>query len=116
MALLTSLFGSRSSRVVKKYRKIVDQINALEPKIKALSDDELKAKTIEFREIIKKRLQSVKPHDGTLSDKKRVKNEEQIILDAVLREILPEAFAVVREASHRTLGQRHYDEIGRAHV
>lgn len=109
MALLTSLFGSRSSRVVKKYRKIVDQINALEPKIKALSDDELKAKTIEFREIIKKRLQSVKPHDGTLSDKKRVKNEEQIILDAVLREILPEAFAVVREASHRTLGQRHYD-------
>ena len=109
MALLTSLFGSRSSRVVKKYRKIVDQINALEPKIKALSDDELKTKTIEFRDIIKKRLQSVKPHDGTLSDKKRVKNEEQIILDAVLREILPEAFAVVREASHRTLGQRHYD-------
>jgi preprotein translocase subunit SecA len=109
MALLTSLFGSRSSRVVKKYRKIVDQINALEPKIKALSDDELKAKTIEFREIIKKRLQSVKPHDGTLTDKKRVKNEEQTILDAVLREILPEAFAVVREASHRTLGQRHYD-------
>lgn len=109
MALLTSLFGSRSSRVVKKYRKIVDQINALESKIQALSDVELKNKTIEFRDIIKSRLAVVKPHDGTLADKKRVKNEEQIILDMVLRELLPEAFAVVREASHRTLGQRHYD-------
>ena len=109
MALLTSLFGSRSSRVVKKYRKIVDQVNAFESKIQALSDVELKGKTTEFREIIKERLAVVKPHDGTLADKKRVKNEEQIILDAVLRELLPEAFAVVREASHRTLGQRHYD-------
>lgn len=113
MALLTSLFGSRSSRVVKKYRKIVDQINVLEPKMQALSDVELRGKTAEFREIIKRRLAVVKPHDGslagTLADKKRIKNEEQAILDAVLREILPEAFAVVREASHRTLGQRHYD-------
>lgn len=109
MALLTSLFGSRSSRVVKKYKKTVDQINALESKIQALSDVELRGKTAEFREIIKGRLSIVKPHDGTLADKKRVKNEEQTILDAVLREILPEAFAVVREASHRTLGQRHYD-------
>jgi len=109
MALLTSLFGSRSSRVVKKYKKIVDQINELEPKIQALSDVELQGKTAEFREIIKNRLSVVKPHDGTLADKKRVKNEEQAILDAVLRELLPEAFAVVREASHRTLGQRHYD-------
>ncbi len=109
MALLTSLFGSRSSRVVKKYKKIVNQINELEPKIQALSDVELRGKTAEFREVIKNRLSVVKPHDGTLADKKRVKNEEQAILDAVLRELLPEAFAVVREASHRTLGQRHYD-------
>lgn len=109
MAILTSLFGSRSSRVVKKYKKIVDQINELEPKIQALSDVELKDKTAEFREVIKSRLSVVKPHDGTLADKRRVKNEEQAILDTVLRELLPEAFAVVREASHRTLGQRHYD-------
>lgn len=109
MGILKNMFGDRSSRVVKKYRKIVDQINSLEPKIKALSDVELKGKTAEFRKIIQDRLAAVKAHDGTLADKKRVKHDEQAILDVVLRELLPEAFAVVREASHRTLGQRHYD-------
>ncbi len=109
MAILTSLFGTRSGRIVKKYRKVVDQINALESSIQLLTDTELKAKTEGFRQTIQKRLSVVKPHDGTLADKKRVKGEEQQILNAVLREILPEAFAVVREASHRTLGQRHYD-------
>lgn len=109
MEILKKMFGDRSSRVVKKYRKVVEVINALEPKIKALSDVELKGKTAEFRKIIQDRLSTVKPHDGTLADKKRVKAEEQVILTAVLKELLPEAFAVVREASHRTLGQRHYD-------
>ena len=109
MEILKTLFGNQSTRAVKGYRKVVAKINALEPAIKALSDEELKAKTLEFRETIKQRLAVVKPHDGTLADKKRVKLEEQAILDAVLKELLPEAFAVVREASHRTLGQRHYD-------
>ncbi|MCF7865664.1 MAG: preprotein translocase subunit SecA [Candidatus Pacebacteria bacterium] len=109
MEILKKMFGDRSSRVVKKYRKVVEQINTLEPKIKALSDVELKGKTTEFRKIIQDRLSIVKAHDGTISDKKRVKAEEQAILNIVLREILPEAFAVVREVSHRTLGQRHYD-------
>ena len=78
-----TLFGSANDRFIKKQLKIVEKINALEPDFIKLSDDELKAKTNEFRE--------------------RIKNGE------TLDELLPEAFAAVREAAKRTLGQRHYD-------
>lgn len=78
-----SLFGSANDRFVKKQFRIVEKINALEPDFIKLSDAELKAKTDEFRE--------------------RIKNGE------TLDELLPEAFAAVREAAKRTLGQRHYD-------
>ncbi len=78
-----SIFGSANDRFVKKQFKTVQKINSLEPEISKLSDEELKAKTLEFRQRLK---------DGwTLDD------------------LLPEAFAVVREAAKRTLGQRHYD-------
>lgn len=77
------LFGSANDRFVKKQYKIVNQINALEPDFIKLSDDELKAKTDEYRERLKK--------GETLDD------------------ILPEAFATVREAAKRVMGQRHYD-------
>lgn len=109
MAIFKTLFGDRSTRAVSRYRKIVEKINALEPQTQALSDTELKAKTLEFRERIKTDLSVLKPHDGTLADKKRLRGEEQAILAKTLDALLPEAFAVVREASHRTLGQRHYD-------
>jgi preprotein translocase subunit SecA len=82
-AFLTKIFGSANERELKQYNSIVKEINALEEGIKALSDDELKAKTPEFR----KRLE-----DG-----------------ASLDDILPEAFAVCREAAWRVLGMRHYD-------
>ena len=78
-----TLFGSANDRFVKKQFKIVDKINALEPDFIKLTDDELKAKTDEFR--------------------RRIKEGE------TLDELLPEAFATVREAAKRTLGQRHYD-------
>lgn len=81
--LARKLFGSANDRFVKKQTKIIQRINSLEPEISKLSDEELKAKTEEFRN--------------------RIKNGE------TLDEILPEAFAVVREAAKRTLGQRHYD-------
>jgi len=81
--MLAKLFGSKNQREIKKLSKIVDRINALEPEIQALSDDDLKAKTAEFRE----------RHEGGES----------------LDQILPEAFAVVREAGVRTLGMRHFD-------
>jgi preprotein translocase subunit SecA len=82
MSIISDLF-SVSKKQVKKYRKVVLKVNELEPAIQALSDAGLKAKTLEFR--------------------------ERLIAGATLQDILPEAFAVVREASHRTLGQRHYD-------
>ncbi|MBQ9271471.1 MAG: preprotein translocase subunit SecA [Alphaproteobacteria bacterium] len=77
------IFGSANDRFVKKQYKIVNQINALEPDFIKLSDAELKAKTAEFRERLKK--------GETLDD------------------ILPEAFATVRETAKRVMGQRHYD-------
>ncbi len=80
---LTSIFGSRNERVLRQLGKMVHQINALEPQYQALSDDELRAKTEEFRE--------------------RLKN------GAKLDSLLPEAFATVREASRRVLELRHYD-------
>lgn len=81
--LLRKIVGSKNERELKRLRPIVQRINELEPKIQVLSDDQLRAKTGEFKE--------------------RLERGES------LDEILPEAFAVVREASKRTLGERHYD-------
>ncbi len=81
--LFKKLFGSRNERLIKEYGQIVKKINALEPSIEALSDDVLKAKTEEF--------------------KQRFQNGE------TLEKLLPEAFAVVREAGKRVLGMRHFD-------
>ncbi|ALU87551.1 preprotein translocase subunit SecA [Herbaspirillum rubrisubalbicans] len=83
MSFLTKIFGSRNQRLLKQYQKIVRQINALEPSVEKLTDAELQAKTPEF--------------------KQRIAGGET--LDA----ILPEAFAVCREASRRVLKMRHFD-------
>ncbi|MFM0165502.1 protein translocase subunit secA [Burkholderia sp. GAS332] len=80
---LQKIFGSRNQRLVKQYQKTVTAINALEPQIEQLTDDQLRAKTGEFRQ--------------------RVASGES------LDKLLPEAFAVCREASKRTLKMRHFD-------
>ncbi len=81
--LLTSIFGSRNDRLLKQYRAVVQQINALEPQFEKLDDEALKAKTVEFKE--------------------RVAKGES------LDDLLPEAFAVAREGSKRALKMRHFD-------
>jgi len=81
--LLTKIFGSRNDRLLKQYRKTVDRINALEPGLEGLSDEALKAKTQEFR--------------------------DRLAAGAALDALLPEAFAVVREASKRVMKMRHFD-------
>ncbi len=81
--LLKKVFGSKNERELKKLQPIVDQINSLEPKIKELSDNDLQVMTSTFRERLEQ--------------------------GASLEDILPEAFAVVREASARTLNMRHFD-------
>ncbi len=80
---LQKIFGSRNQRLVKQYQKTVTSINALEPQIEQLTDDQLRAKTDEFRQ--------------------RVASGE------ALDKLLPEAFAVCREASKRVLKMRHFD-------
>ncbi|MBE7366299.1 preprotein translocase subunit SecA [Ramlibacter pallidus] len=80
---LTKLFGSRNDRLLKQYRRTVEQINALEPQLEKLSDAELQAKTPAFRERVAK--------------------------GEALDDLLPEAFAVVREASRRVMKMRHFD-------
>jgi len=94
MSFLDIFKGDPHAKVLKAFNPVVGQINALEATMKALSDSELKAKTAEF-----------KKHLGITSHGVIAKEE----LNKKLAEILPEAFAVVREASRRTLGQRHFD-------
>ena len=81
--LTSRFFGSSNDRQIKRYKPIIDQINALEEDLQILSDDELKLKTSHFKNFLTK--------------------------DSNLLNILPEAFATVREAAKRTLNQRHFD-------
>ncbi len=81
--LLTSIFGSRNERLLKQYRRVVEKINALEPSFEPLTDEQLRAKTDEFKQRVAK--------GETLDD------------------LLPEAFAVVREGSKRVFKMRHFD-------
>ncbi len=81
--LTKKIFGSRNDRLLKQYRKTVSKINALEESMQALDDEALQAKTAEFK--------------------------ERLAQGATLDDILPEAFAVCREASRRVLGMRHFD-------
>src|SRR5262249_30655167 len=97
---LTKVFGSANERLLKKIWPVVARINSLEPEIKRLSDDELRAKTDEFRARLAEQLKGAEE----LSAEAR-KQLEQESLD----EILPEAFACVREASARSTGMRHFD-------
>ena len=80
---LTKIFGSRNDRLIKQYRKTVDRINALEPALESLSDEQLRAKTQEFK--------------------------DRLTAGETLDAILPEAFAVVREGSKRVMKMRHFD-------
>ncbi|XNM61490.1 DEAD/DEAH box helicase [Escherichia coli] len=81
--MLTKVFGSRNHRTLPRMRKVVNIINAMEPEMEKLSDEELKGKTTEFRARLEK--------------------------GEVLENLIPEAFAVVREASKRVFGMRHFD-------
>ncbi|MBU9848415.1 preprotein translocase subunit SecA [Rahnella ecdela] len=81
--LLTKVFGSRNDRTLRRMRKVVDLINRMEPEVQKLTDEQLQAKTNEFRERLAK--------------------------GEVLENLIPEAFAVVRESSKRVFGMRHFD-------
>ncbi|HEX7192492.1 MAG TPA: preprotein translocase subunit SecA [Thermoanaerobaculia bacterium] len=107
--VLTAIFGSKHERDVKRMLPVVAQINALEPEISALSDDGLRAKTAEFRERLRPQV------DALEAAKKEVPRDENTFkaakedLQFALDDILPEAFAVCREAGKRVLNMRHFD-------
>ena len=101
-------FFDHNEREVARYQKIVEQINAMEPKMKALSDDELRAKTPEFKERINKTLDAEYAKRGKTWDE-LTKDERRVVADLALDPILPEAFAVVRETGRRVLNMRHFD-------
>ena len=107
MNFLQKLFDS-NDREVAKYRKKVDQINALEPKMQALSDEQLRAKTDEFRERASTSLEAELTRRDLAWDELD-KEQRRIASDAALDPLLIEAFAVVREAGRRTLRMRHFD-------
>jgi len=99
MSLMTLIFGDANKKTIKDLDPILAKINSLETELKALSDEELKAKTNDFRSRL-----NVSRSDFGWSHKFSPAEENKI-----LDKILPEAFAVIREASRRVLGQRHYD-------
>ncbi|HXE09564.1 MAG TPA: preprotein translocase subunit SecA [Acidobacteriaceae bacterium] len=102
---LAKVFGTSNERAVKRMLPSVARINALEEDMKALSDEQLRAKTAEFRQRITDAVaaEAIDPKDEDAAD--RIRAAEQRALD----EILPEAFAVVREAGVRAVGMRHFD-------
>ncbi|HET7434673.1 MAG TPA: preprotein translocase subunit SecA [Thermoanaerobaculia bacterium] len=107
--LLTLVFGSKHDRDVKAMRPIVAQINALEPKISRLSDDELRAKTTEFRERLRPFVEAIEAAKKEVPrDDNNIKAARADLQDA-LNDLLPEAFAVCREGGKRILNMRHFD-------
>jgi len=96
--VLTKVFGTSNERIIKKLWPVVATINDLEPAIKQLSDEELRAKTVEFRGRVAAKVEGI-------TDADQLKAAERAALD----ELLPEAFAVVREAGWRAVNMRHFD-------
>jgi preprotein translocase subunit SecA len=123
--LLGKIFGTKNERVVKSLMPKVRAINALEPEISKLSDDQLRSKTDEFRKRIQQHMSRFagangsQPAEGAnaaesdaendLDRQKRLEKEEHDALQEGLEDILVEAFAVVREAGRRVLNMRHFD-------
>jgi preprotein translocase subunit SecA len=96
--IAAKVFGTANERELKRIRPLVGQINALELEMKQLSDEQLRAKTDEFRRRIRERLEKIEEEAERADTRKQV-----------LEEILPEAFAVAREAGRRVLDMRHFD-------
>ena len=95
---IAKIFGTSNEREIKRISPLVNTMNALEPELKQLTDEQLRAKTEEFRLRVRERVDAVEDPD-----------EKDRELAAALDEILPEAFALVREAGWRVLRMRHFD-------
>ncbi|MCX5686120.1 MAG: preprotein translocase subunit SecA, partial [Candidatus Omnitrophica bacterium] len=117
--ILKKIIGTQNERVLKGLRPIVDVINSFEPAVSKLSDAELRAKTDEFRKRISKRYDDYKDELAALEEtfrsaaspeeKEKIKRKRRDVKNKVFEDVLPEAFAVVRETAKRTIKMRHFD-------
>jgi preprotein translocase subunit SecA len=108
--VIAKVFGTKNERELKRLMPRVDAISALEPEVQQLSDEQLRAKTDEFRQRIQERLSRIPDEPEADPDRlKQVEDERRQAINEVLDETLVEAFAVVREAGRRVLNMRHFD-------
>ncbi|HEV3061218.1 MAG TPA: hypothetical protein VGY48_23425, partial [Vicinamibacterales bacterium] len=106
--LLAKVVGTQNERDLKRLRPLVGQVNALEPSVTALSEEQLRAKTAEFRQRLRPVVERLNEEEKTTQNESRIKSAQSDLQDA-LDDLLPEAFAVVREAGRRVLSMRHFD-------
>ena len=117
--ILKKILGTQNERALKHVRPVAAAVNALEPKISALSDSELRAKTDEFKAVVAEKYNVFKQDSAQLEElfrtttspdeKERLKKKLRDQRNGIFADILPEAFAVVREAAKRTVKMRHFD-------
>jgi len=109
-AVIAKIFGTKNEREIKRLTPLVGQVSAFEPAMQRFSDADLRTKTDEFRRRLKDRLSGVVDDpEGDPDQQKLVETQRDLALKEVLDEILPEVFAVVREAGRRVLNMRHFD-------
>jgi preprotein translocase subunit SecA len=109
-ALVAKVFGTKNERELKRLMPRVEAVNALEPAMRKLSDEQLRAKTDEFRQRIQERLTRIPDEpDADPDRRKELDTERSEVVKEVLDELLVEAFAVVREGGRRVLNMRHFD-------
>ena len=107
---IAKVFGTSNERAIKRLLPLVAQINALEPSVQTLSDDQLRARTSEFRQRIADAVAQVNiPSDPSEARSTEVQDAVYAAEKLALNDLMPEAFAVVREASRRAVGMRHFD-------
>ncbi|MFQ5866871.1 MAG: preprotein translocase subunit SecA [bacterium] len=118
-SILRKIFGSKAQRDIKRYEPILELVNSLEPAMSKLSDEELRAKTDEFRHRVSERAKEYREEleraenrfkeAVSPEERQKAKDELKKVRNRVLEDVLPEAFAVVREVAKRTLNMRHFD-------
>ena len=110
-SVIAKVFGTSNERAVKRLMPLVQQINDLEPSIVSLTDEQLREKTAEFRKRIADHIAAARvPMVGETPETEKPDEDALYAAEqAALNEILPEAFAVVREAGKRAVGMRHFD-------
>ena len=117
--ILNKIIGSRNEREIKKLQPILQKVNSLESAVSKLTNEQLKAKTEAFKIRLKDKQASIKEQEDELklkiyestsqAEKDRLKYTLKLLRNSLFAEILPEAFAVVREAARRTINMRHFD-------